>query len=437
MVRKFRFCKSLIFCILACYSSFASDGSSARFGDSKLQEWHAAGLLDNAGRATRLLEFFQQKRQEHGDSVLNSFIRGMGDLKAASQTYLTPEIHGADLPSYGCSFSYDGRIDDQFCNYLDEHKSEEITVLVPAFGVGRSVLDALHINRKANVIANDLQIGQQAVLERLIQKYGLDEDRVMFLMGDILAVVKTLEAQSVDVVYVANLIHFLSPLQIQELLIELHRVLKLNGLLFLGWRGFSENISVQKTSMMYQLEKNSKIMSSWNLLFPRYIEKDDFEPVANLEYPYFAATVSDIKKLHDGIFECLESGEQDAKCKTYGFNQIPKAPLLIIGAYKVRAVTESSTPNFNVIMNYVILQKRSEVLEMARLLEEDHITMVKERREAIQKIPTCGHVHCKNLLQKPLMQCGNCKQVSYCGRDCQRADWAKHRTSCKKTSCKN
>jgi hypothetical protein len=31
---------------------------------------------------------------------------------------------------------------------------------------------------------------------------------------------------------------------------------------------------------------------------------------------------------------------------------------------------------------------------------------------------------------KPLMKCGRCHSVQYCGKDCQRADWPAHKASC-------
>ena len=31
------------------------------------------------------------------------------------------------------------------------------------------------------------------------------------------------------------------------------------------------------------------------------------------------------------------------------------------------------------------------------------------------------------------MECGSCKNISYCGAYCQRSDWPRHSIDCKKT----
>ena len=41
--------------------------------------------------------------------------------------------------------------------------------------------------------------------------------------------------------------------------------------------------------------------------------------------------------------------------------------------------------------------------------------------------PRCQSCCCVNDLRR----CGGCRQVWYCGDDCQRADWASHRAECK------
>lgn len=51
--------------------------------------------------------------------------------------------------------------------------------------------------------------------------------------------------------------------------------------------------------------------------------------------------------------------------------------------------------------------------------------------------PSSGGRKCakcaKELLEGKLSVCGNCKAASYCSRECQVADWKKHKIACKKT----
>lgn len=45
----------------------------------------------------------------------------------------------------------------------------------------------------------------------------------------------------------------------------------------------------------------------------------------------------------------------------------------------------------------------------------------------IENIDKCNFCYSR---LKPLMQCSNCKKVKYCGRNCQKADWKKHKNVC-------
>lgn len=50
----------------------------------------------------------------------------------------------------------------------------------------------------------------------------------------------------------------------------------------------------------------------------------------------------------------------------------------------------------------------------------------------IQGDPVLSFPHCwrcKNRL-KPLLQCSRCRKATYCGRECQKRDWARHKGQC-------
>lgn len=47
------------------------------------------------------------------------------------------------------------------------------------------------------------------------------------------------------------------------------------------------------------------------------------------------------------------------------------------------------------------------------------------------EIVACGYCGAQDKNGKALMRCGRCKGASYCGADCQKADWALHKKACK------
>ena len=46
----------------------------------------------------------------------------------------------------------------------------------------------------------------------------------------------------------------------------------------------------------------------------------------------------------------------------------------------------------------------------------------------------CGNLYCKSY--EVSYKCGNCKCVSYCSRECQKADWKTHKLVCNQLSNK-
>jgi hypothetical protein len=57
-----------------------------------------------------------------------------------------------------------------------------------------------------------------------------------------------------------------------------------------------------------------------------------------------------------------------------------------------------------------------------------------EEVKSITKLGTCYHVQCplpgRKEVRKTMMNCGRCLRVSYCSRECQKADWPKHKAQC-------
>ena len=57
-----------------------------------------------------------------------------------------------------------------------------------------------------------------------------------------------------------------------------------------------------------------------------------------------------------------------------------------------------------------------------------HITSEQAHRKIVNSVQALGKcAHCSNLGN---LRCGKCKQVHYCGRECQRQHWAAHKQEC-------
>lgn len=98
-------------------------------------------------------------------------------------------------------------------------------------------------------------------------------------MCDIMTVVDELVDSSIDIVYVPNLVHFFSPIQVEKLLPNFKPKLKENAKVFFIWKGFSEFYSVAKDSLYAPLEPNTKMLRSQGLAWSRYVQKTDFIPI--------------------------------------------------------------------------------------------------------------------------------------------------------------
>lgn len=52
----------------------------------------------------------------------------------------------------------------------------------------------------------------------------------------------------------------------------------------------------------------------------------------------------------------------------------------------------------------------------------------------IAQISKCAVCHIDSTPEKPLKRCGKCRNVRYCGQECQMKDWPQHKSVCKRTS---
>ncbi|KAI0726157.1 hypothetical protein C8Q72DRAFT_540561 [Fomitopsis betulina] len=52
----------------------------------------------------------------------------------------------------------------------------------------------------------------------------------------------------------------------------------------------------------------------------------------------------------------------------------------------------------------------------------------------LRSMTTC-HIKCElfQVKRSNLLQCGGYKSIYYCGKDCQRRDWKRHKKYCKKS----
>ena len=263
--------------------------SLAMFSISSLSAnlWKPMGLMNNEERRQRLGDEFLKNYNiiENSAHIVDLFSNRLISEDNMNRDLLTPGIHTTLLPDFGRSFSFDGTIDVDFCNYLSNIKNENITILMPAFGVGRSIMDIISINPNAKIIANDLQ-DTRKFLNKLLSDYEYSGEQINYLLGDIVSKIQELKDDSIDIIYTPNLIHFLSPFEVRNLLCEFNRVLKLQGKIYISWRNSS-----------YEFEKTSEMLHKWEIPYPRYIDENYFSWIdATIILPYNNLSINDMEK---------------------------------------------------------------------------------------------------------------------------------------------
>ena len=102
------------------------------------------------------------------------------------------------------------------------------------------------------------------------------------------------------------------------------------------------------------------------------------------------------------------------------------------------------------------LHEKSRPANMSKVIElmgTDQHTAVKFIREripcncldekykqvkSIKKMGHCGNENCissdRNVERKTMVYCANCRMINYCSRECQVADWSRHKPRCKEAS---
>lgn len=400
------------------------------------KKWVPMGSLDDDGRKNMLdshySKLFNERRLEYSQLKIKNGGEGL-NLPMLASLFLEKAIHQTPLDKFGSSFAYDGPIDDRFCKWLNETKDDEVTILMPAFGIGRSVLDALALNKNNNttIIGNDIQEELKDELEQLRKKYGLNDDRVIYKMGDILKVLEDLKEGSVDVVYCPNLIHFFNPFEIQEFFVKLYKVMKPNGQIFLSWKGMSGKVSWGKGNPFLALQKATKFLENNGIEYPRYIEKDDFKMIEHVIYPYYCAEVKDIKNLAKDIFTIELSDEVSMFCRLVTF----KPTSLNLGEYRYCSPEKYGEDYIN-FLSYLVLIKSEKNIDVDKITipsKKEANEFFEKRRQQIRKVldnakkcSTCGEI------SENLKQCSACKSISYCSIECQKKDWLEHKKICNK-----
>lgn len=209
---------------------------------------------------------------------------------------------------------------------------------MPAFGAGRSIMDVISINPNAKIIANDLQ-DTRNILSKLLIDYGYSDDKIVYLIGDIMDRIEELEDGSVDVIYTPNLFHFLSPFKTRNLLCEFNRVLKPQGKLFISWKEI-DDINFQKLS---------KTLENWRIPYPRYVD-NDYLSLNNRQIilPYNSLSINDMEKhAEKAQLLVVKSGvEYPVACKMNN--------LIVFGEYRFE---EEDTFNAVVTHKFMILEK--------------------------------------------------------------------------------
>ena len=94
----------------------------------------------------------------------------------------------------------------------------------------------------------------------------------------------------------------------------------------------------------------------------------------------------------------------------------------------------------------------SKVIEMMGIDQHTSVKFVRERIpcncldekykqvKSIKKMGHCGNENCtssdRNVERKTMVYCANCRMINYCCRECQVADWSRHKPLCKEFSKK-
>lgn len=155
----------------------------------------------------------------------------------------------AQMGVFGFSFTYLGQIENVFLNYLRTIDLPSSTIVFPACGNGRTVIDALALTDGIRIIANDLNEQALVTLEKAAGYFfDTKKSRISYQAGEMIEMLKRLPKNSVDAVFSANVIHFLSPTDLGIFMDNIHRVLKPKGRLFLQWEGYSPSFSYEGTS---------------------------------------------------------------------------------------------------------------------------------------------------------------------------------------------
>ena len=68
----------------------------------------------------------------------------------------------------------------------------------------------------------------------------------------------------------------------------------------------------------------------------------------------------------------------------------------------------------------------------AKVTAQPFVTEIKNRgkiKHDLTITTTCGNVTCSKLFTQHL-QCGNCRIITYCGKECQKIDWPRQKIKC-------
>lgn len=338
-------------------------------------------------------------------------------------------IHTYQLPKFGRSFSYDGAIEGEFQHELAQRSDDELTILIPAFGSGRSVLDTLTGHATATVIANEIQEQGYLQLKELAKTYHVDLSRVKKLSGDILKKLDTLESQSVDLVYATNLIHFFTPQQVESFLTQLKRVIKADGKIFISWRGFPDSdptVDVKMSKGTKEKFAQVKFLEALELPYPRFIRENDFGP-SEWGLNYYHAKNSDII-LHGARtgFNCISNAVSELTSVT--LQNMDRQVIANLGEYKHVKVSALHALRYMPVSNHVVLQVNEDFDSEEHDAIIDYEDMIEARTLKINQ----NKCHNDGCLSVAKSKCGRCKSVRYCSRECQLKSWGTHKKVCKK-----
>lgn len=416
--------KNKLFLIIVVAIFNALNIFALEFAHDQKPLWKPVGLMSEAERVGHLtgnfsfISPFKMDPSKALEGFKAAFRQGKISTAEVKRFFCKPAIHTVLLPEFGQAFAFDGSVDTRFTEELKNRQREPLTILIPAFGLGRSVLDALTIHQSATIIANDWQSVARTELEKLLGTYDVDGSRISFLMGDILEKLEELDPSSVDIVYVANLIHFFSPQQLVEFFAKLSKVLKPQAKVFLGW----------KSPGYKHFEQCSEMLRKLGCAYPNYIGKDDFSDTKNLPpLPYYNVEVEDIVlSAQQFYFTPTEQGVDYLVCCSVNFEGQPIA----IGDYKIlsQAPTEEYPATRYVVLNFTQNENDAEARQDIFVSSDQQGTISIEKRAEHLEQFRCHH--CKNPCEK-LYQCSKCSKAKYCGRTCQVAAWPAHKGNCK------